>query len=472
MTDFTADDAGNGERLAHHHGHELRYVHGRNRWYVWATARWCEDATGEVDRRAKDTARLIFAEAAEAAERGDDNWAKQLAKHAARSMKHTALRAMVARGGTEPPIPLRPDDFDADPWMLNCASGTVNLRTGALQPHRREDLLTRMAGAEVTSELLASEPYTQCPTFERFLTRILPDPEVRDFLQRLIGHALVGEVSEHVLPVLWGDGANGKSTFIGALQHALGGYAQQAPASLLLAGRHHDGPSPELLRLRGARLVVSSETDASARFDEALVKHLTGGDRLVARMPYGRDYEEWDPSHTVILITNYKPIIRGADAGIWRRILLIPFDEQIPEAERDPSLPDKLATEADGILAWCLQGTRNWQSDGLKPPGRVLAATEVYKTSMDVIGGWITECCVQTPGATGGSTELHRSYQSWCNDNGEKPLSQKRFGPELERRGLSKDRRATGVIFRGIGLRSHLDDVGSAGSAPSSRSFL
>jgi len=452
---FTADDAGNGERLAHHYGDQLRYVHGRNRWYVWAGNRWTEDDTGHVDRCAKHTARAIFAEAAEEADAGRDKLAEQLGKHAARSVKHASLRAMVSRGGTEPPIPVRPHDFDADPWMLNTPGGTVDLRRGKLLPHRREDLLTKLAGGTVTDDLLASEdPYPACPTFERFLQQVLPDDEVRTFLQRLVGQTLVGEVREHVLPVLWGDGANGKSTLVGALHQALGDYCQMAPASLLVATGGHDGPTPELLRLRGARLVVASETDSSARLDEAQVKQLTGGDRLVARMPYGRDFEEWDPTHSVLLVTNHKPVVRGTDTGIWRRLLLIPFDQTIPADQRDADLPAKLAAEADGILAWAIHGARQWHADGLNPPGRVSVATEVYRAEMDVIGAWMADCCVQVHGASAGSTDLHRSYANWCRDNGEGELSQKRFGPELERRGFTKDRDpASGrVVYRGLGL--------------------
>lgn len=451
--EFSADDAGNGERLAWYHGRDLRYVHARGRWYVWRDTHWTEDDTGEVHLRAKDTARSIFNEAARAAEAGDDKRAEMLSKHAAASLRHTGLRNMVTRGGTEPPIPVRPEDFDADPWALNTPTGTVDLRTGALRPHDREDLLTKVTGGQPTPELLADpSPYPGCPTFGAFLERILPDPDVRAFLQRLIGQALIGEVKDHILPIPWGDGANGKSTLIGALTDALGDYVQQAPATLLLAGRTSDGPSPELLRLRGARLVVCSETDQSARLNEALVKQLTGGDRLVARMPYGRDFEEWTPTHTAVMVTNHKPAVRGTDSGIWRRLLLIPFDQTIPEHERDPALPDRLAAEAAGILTWAIHGATAWQRDGLGPPERVSVATELYRAEMDLVGAWLADRTVQVHGATARGSDLYADYREWCSHTGLHPLAANKFGPDLEKRGFEKTRDRRGACYRGLGL--------------------
>ena len=452
---FTMDEGGNGERLAHLHGRDLRYVHDRNRWYVWNHNRWVLDDTGEVDRRAKATARAVR-DVVRALEDADDVGADELKayqRHAAASNRHTGLRNIVTRGQSEPPIPVTPDDFDADPWALNMPGGTVDLRTATVRPHRREDLLTKLTGGTVTPELLNDPtPFAACPAFGRFLTRIIPDADVRAFLQRLVGQALIGEVKEHLLPVAWGEGANGKSTLITALTVALGDYVQAAPTSLLLVGRPNDGPSPEVLRLRGARLVICSETDESARLNEALVKTLTGGDRLVARMPYGREYEEWTPTHTALLVTNHRPIIRGTDNGIWRRLLLIPFDQTIPEAEQDKHLDDTLAAEADGILAWAIAGAIAWQRDGLDPPDRVRAATELYRAEMDVVGAWLAERCVQIDGASARGADLYRDYRDWSAETGQRPMPSNKFGPELERRGFDKTRDRSGMRYRGIGL--------------------
>jgi putative DNA primase/helicase len=264
----------------------------------------------------------------------------------------------------------------------------------------------------------------------------MPDPEDRAFLQRAVGYSLTGEVTEHVLLVVWGTGANGKSVFLRTVQHVFGSYAQQAPVDLFVVKRPGSGgATPEIARLAGARFVAATETEQGARLAEALVKQLTGGDRAVARQLY-QGYVEFDPTHKLWLTTNHKPQVRSTDEAMWRRLRVLPFGVTIPEDERDPDLYAKLITEAPGILRWAVQGLRHWQCDGLGDSPSVRAATEEYRKESDLIGQFIEECCVVGPKHSGTASDLYRAYDIWARNGGLRPWAQQSFGRTLGERGF------------------------------------
>jgi len=419
---YLCNDTGNAERLADRHGANLRYCYPWGRWLVYDGARWRVDDRGAVVRLAKDTARSVFEEAKEAA---SDTSAKELGKWASSSLSESKLRAMISLAQSEPGIPVLPEEMDASPDLLNVLNGTIDLRTGELREHRREDLITKIAPVEYAPEARAQ-------AWVHTLERVLPGPEVRAFFKKLCGYALTGDVSEQLLPVLYGTGANGKSTVLNALLTVLGDYGTQAAPDLLVAKK---GSHPtELADLFGMRFVASIEVEDGSRLAESLVKQLTGGDRVKARR-MRQDFWEFEPTHKVLMACNHKPQVRGTDTAIWRRIKLVPFTETLPPAEQDKRLPDKLRGEAVGILAWAVEGCLEWRREGLQAPEAVREATGAYRAEMDVLGSFLRECCELGPEYNVAAKDLYGAYKFWCEDNGERPETQRRFGSRLTERG-------------------------------------
>jgi putative DNA primase/helicase len=441
---FTLTDLGNAERLVDQHGDDLRYCHPWGKWASWNGTRWKIDDTGEVERRAVETVRSIYAEAEDA---DDSDGRKRIARHAAASESRARIEGMVALARSM--VPVRPEDLDADPLLLNCANGTVDLRTGKLREHRREDLITKLAPVKY-------DPDAQASTFEKVLARILPSEALRRFVQRVIGYAAAGTVLEEILVILYGVGANGKSTLVNILMDALGDYAIQAAPELLLAKR---GSHPtELTDLFGRRFVASIEVDEGRRLAESLVKQLTGRDRIRARR-MREDYWEFSPTHTVFLATNHRPEVRGTDHAMWRRIKLVPFEVAIPEEEQDKQLPAKLRDELPGVLAWIVRGCLDYQREGLGEPEEVKTATQGYRSEMDVLAAFIEDRCVIHPNASAGATPLYRAYKDWCEEAGEDRLTQTKFGRRLKERGFRNEKAQT-VTWYGIGLRDDRPDPG------------
>ena len=459
--EYLCTDTGNAERLADRHGANLRYCYPWGSWLVYDGPRWRVDDRGAVVRLAKDAARSIFEEAKEAA---DDETAKRLGKWASSSLSESKLRSMISLAQSEPGIPVLPEEMDASKDLLNVLNGTIDLRTGELREHRREDLITKLAPVEY-------DPYAEAPTFEAFLERILPSEALRKFVQRAIGYAAAGVVSEEVLVILYGVGANGKSTLVNVVIEALGDYAMQAAPDLLLAKK---GSHPtELADLFGARFVASVETDEDRRFAEGLVKQLTGRDRIKARR-MREDFWEFEPTHTIFLATNHRPEVKGTDHAIWRRLKLVPFAVTIPEAEQDKELPEKLRAELPGTLAWIVEGYLEWQRDGLGEPEEVKAATTSYRADMDILAGFIEDRCVVDPDAWAKFSDLYAGYQDWCDEAGEKAETKRRFGTRLKERGFEPDRGTGNVpIRRGIGLRDdrHPDPEGGSGATRLTESY-
>jgi len=259
-------------------------------------------------------------------------------------------------------------------------------------------------------------------------------PDVIGFIQRAVGYALTGCTSEQVLFFLYGLGANGKTTLIEVLRALLGDYAMQASFATF-AERRGDGPRNDVARLAGARLVAASEAGEGTRFDEGLIKQLTGSDAVTARFLYGEDFE-FHPAFKLVLAANHKPAIRGTDRAIWRRIHLVPFTVTIPEGERDPQLLGKLTAELPGILRWALDGCLAWQRDGLGAPVAVRSATLRYREEMDTIGAFLDEACRLHASGRVRAGALYPRYQAWCERVGERALSQRKLGERLAERGL------------------------------------
>lgn len=448
----TLTDYGNAERFVDEHGRRFRYCGPWGKELVYDETRWIRDETGETERMMKSTVRGIYAEAAGIE---GERERKAVADHAKRSEAAKRIADALRLARSEPGIPIKPEDLDRDPWLLNVSNGTVDLRTGELGGHRPENLITKIVPVEY-------DPGAAAPTWDAFLARVLPSEALRRFLQRVIGYAAAGVVTEEVLVILHGGGANGKSTLINAVMEALGEYAIQAAPDLLMAKK---GAHPtELADLFGARFVASVETDEGRHLAEGLVKQLTGRDPIKARR-MREDFWQFLPTHTPFLSTNHRPEIRGTDHAIWRRIKLVPFEVTIPEREQDKGLADKLRAELPGILAWIVRGCLEWRREGLGEPEEVRAATTSYRAEMDVLSAFIEDRCVVDPGVLARFSDLWAEWQEWCDEAGERAETKRRFGSRLKERGFEPDRGNGNVpIRRGIRLREDRDPDPEGGS--------
>ncbi len=434
-------DLGNAERLVREQGEDLRYCYPWGAWLAWDGRRWARDTTGEVLRRAKATIQAIYHDAAG---EPDDKRRAALVAHARRSEADPRLRAMVHLAESERGMPVQPDDLDVDPMLLGVANGVLDLRGGGLRPHSRDDLLTKLVP-------VAYDPATACPRWRAFLDRVFAgDADVVDFVQRAVGYSLTGDTREQVFFFLYGTGQNGKSTFLETLRALLGDYGQAADFSTFLA-TERDGVRNDLAKLRGARLVTAVEAGEGRRLAEVLVKQVTGGDTITARFLF-REFFDFTPVFKLWLGANHKPVIRGTDHAIWRRVRLIPFTVTIPEAERDRDLKAKLRAELPGILAWAVEGCLRWHRDGLGEPEAVRAATAAYRAEMDVLGDFVAECCVEDSGASVTAAALHAAYTAWAERQGEKPLAPRTFGLRLQERGF-RPRKGTAGRREWVGLR-------------------
>jgi len=425
----------------------IRFNYSSGKWLIYDHRRWRMDDQGAIVGRAKDTASRIYDEL-KAAD-GDDARQKELFKWARQSQSRERIAAMIELA--KPDVPVGLDDLDANRWLLNCQNGTVDLRTGMLLPHSRADYCTKICRAKY-------DPFAQAPIFGKFLARIFrTHPALIPFVQKALGYSLTGEISEQALFFLYGKGANGKTTLLDAVQWVMADYAGKADPDLLTYSDYPTHPT-NVADLRGRRLAVVSETNEGRRVDEARLKDLTGERKLKARY-MRQDLFEFDPTHKIWMYSNHLPLMRGTDMGLWRRIKLIPFVETIGDDEKDKALPDKLRAEADGILAWLVQGCLDWQRDGLGMPDEVAHATDGYRREMDSIGLFLESCCIFGLKLTAGSSELYSAYSKWCDESGERPLSQKRLGLALREKGLQPDRDsyARRAIWWGIGLLKSRD---------------
>jgi putative DNA primase/helicase len=444
---FRATDVGNAGRLVASAQGRIRYVRAWQKWMVYSRGQWIID-TGEtlITELAKRVAKGMLARAAKLdhPEQRGEMW-----KHALRCEKGAAIASMIRLARGVPEVLVEHDQLDRHPHLLNVANGTINLRTGELQPHNPDDLLTMQAPVTYNGQATA-------PLFERCLERWQPDPQIRAYLQRAVGSGITGHPVE-ALFVNVGQGGNGKSKFFGTLETVLGPFHVIPHKSLLVAQRHEQHPT-HVASLFGARILVSAETRNGDQLDEEMIKNLTGGDQLRARR---MREDEWSfaPTHSMFLHTNHEPQIKGADEGVWRRVRLIPWNVTIPKAERDEHLSRKLAEEASGILNWLVDGAVQWYATGLDEPEAVLVATEGYRERSDVIARFIADACITGPHFTARAQELYEKWSHWCRENGEALENQKMFAKAMERHGHTKRETKRGRVYIGIGIQADDDQA-------------
>ena len=446
---YTQDDTGNALRFADAYGERVRYSHTDKCWFVWNGACWQRDETDIVKRLADA---LLDGMEKELFGLHDEDTVKAFKAHLRRSRSSRGKEAMLKEAQHLDGIPVTPNMFDRHKGLLNVANGTVRLRTGEVQEHRREDYLTRIAPVEYSAG-------TACPMWEKFIGEITGgDAQLAHYLQVMVGYMLSGSTQEQCVFFLYGDGANGKSTFLDTLAAMLGDYAMNAQAETLMEkNRSQGGARSDIARLKGARLVTTSETDEGVFLNESLIKQLTGGDAITARFLYGKEFE-FRPEFKIVMATNHKPRIRGTDTGIWRRIRLVPFTQAIPEEKQDKRLPEKLLAELPGILNWALEGCRQWveasksSRSGLPECKAVRTATQEYRTEQDRLTVFLDDCTYPSAGQTLQAAVFYRIYRAWAQDNGERfPVSSQRFGREMKKHFAARTTRAN-TEYLDIGL--------------------
>jgi putative DNA primase/helicase len=423
-------------RLAASYANKLKYVNGIG-WHYYDATRWAYDDCGRAPRAVLAVLQTALGESV------GDGIDKSLRKDVAKCESATGVRGVLEIASALPEFAVTVRDLDADSYQVNTATGTVDLRTAdAPTPHRPGDLISKVTRA-------AYDPYPMGSTWARFLNEVLPDEEVLAYLQRLVGVALIGRVVEHVLAILIGVGANGKSTFVKAVCWALGDYASTAEPDLMMQrqGAHPTGETD----LLGKRLIVVNESENGRKLDPAKMKRLTGGDTIRARR-MRQDFFEFEPSHTTLLVTNHLPMVAGDDPAIWRRLRVIPFDVEIPPEDRDPHLDEALQLEADVILAWALHGLRDYRRrGGLDEPAAVLVATGDYQKASDAVARFVLECCTTTSEVQQvGARALFVEWDRWRTLDGAEQISEKAFGQSMDRLGHPARKFKSGGMRQGI----------------------
>ncbi|OSZ74611.1 phage/plasmid primase, P4 family [Hydrogenophaga sp. IBVHS1] len=413
------NDTGNAMRFGVRHVGEVIYVPNRG-WYVWDGLRWRRDGMGKVMELAKQVARDIFKEADVV---NDDGLQKRVRQHATSSLKAANLEAALKLARSLPELVVDVDQLDSHDMFLGVANGVIDLRTGKLQEAQRDQLITRHS-------LVVFDAKATCPQFLAFLDQVTGgDKTLMHYLQRVVGYALTGLTEEQCLFFLYGGGANGKSVFLNVVKEVLGSdLACQTPSETLMVKK--SGGTNDIARLQNVRAVIANEVEDGNLLAEALVKQMTGGERLSARFHY-QEFFEYMPKFKLFVAGNHKPVIRGRDDGIWRRVRLIPFTVTIPKAQQDAQLQIKLRAELPGILNWAIKGCIAWQKKGLSEPKIISDAVDAYREEMDVIGAWQKDCCTVGPLLETKASEAYQSYKHWCERNGYRPMANGNFGRDL-----------------------------------------
>lgn len=449
--EFSRTEVGNAERLIARHGQDLRYWRSKDKWLIWNGRRWKIDDDGAITRKAVETVKAMYTEAPDIPSEHDR---KKFINHVTRSESKRQLKAMIELAQSLEGITVKDEELDQHPFLLNVLNGTIDLKSGELLPHRRKDLMTKIIP-------IAFDPNATSLRFIDFLRDVTEfNLELMKFIQRAIGYSLTGVTSERAVFVLHGTGANGKSILLKTVEMLLGDYAARTPTETLMR-RGNRGARNDLARLLGCRFTYSSEGDVGDAFSEALIKELTGGDRIAVRHLY-KEYFEFQPEFKIWLATNHKPSISGTDDAIWDRIKLVPFTVTIPPQDRipEPELMNRFRDELPGILNFAVKGCLAWQKSGLGTPAVVTRATNAYRNEMDTLSAFLDECCVEAEAARVGSQDLHNHYRQWCIDCGEESLSANKFAARLSERGFKK-KKSNRMTWFGLGLRAD-DDLGES----------
>lgn len=430
---FRLTELGNAERIAHEYGHIIKFVHEIG-WMIWDGKRWKVDNKREIERICNKVLRSMYKSEDEA----EQKWARMCER---RNIRMNSIKDLM------PIVPGERTEFDRHKYLFNVENGIINLKDGKLQQHDRELRLSKI------SNVIFDET-AECPVWLQFLDQIFKgDAELIDYMQRLIGYSLTGDISEQSMYFLVGGGSNGKSTFVNTIKNLMGDYGLQTKSDTFIK-KKDQGANNDIARLASARFVSAVESEEGEKLQESLVKTITGGEPILARF-LRQEFFEFIPEFKVFFTTNHKPIIGGVDEGIWRRVKIIPFTLNLKPHERDKKLEEKLSLEMSGILNWALEGCLKWQQSGLKEPKVVLDATGNYKAEMDILAPFLEERCYtdepKNENVRIEAKELYKVYGDWCYQSGERQIGNRSFYRMLETKGFGKT--------KGTGNKSFLTGI-------------
>lgn len=451
LDDSTLTDTGLARRLALKGAGVIAYQEDQGRWLGYNGKHWQAD-NGSM---AAEVQKAI----------GDDLWhewvdapperrgRRDIHKFLCAAASNRTIRGAIALAQSEPALKTTSEQFDAQHHLFNVANGTLDLDAIRLMPHKASDRITHLSNIEF-------DPNACCPQWRQFVSDVMGgDEHLVRFLQKSAGILLTGDVSEQKLWMHYGDGANGKSTFLKTLETVLSTYAATAAPDMLVHkhNRSRDAENQYAI-LEGKRFLAAIEQDEGVRLSEATIKQLTGGDTVTARHLYGRPFTI-QPTWKIHMAVNHKPVVKGNDNGIWRRVMVIPWEEQFTGSRADRNLSKKLLAELPGILNWCVAGYAQWKAEGLQPPEKVLLATTAYQHESDTVRQWISEDCTSSPDLFSESRCLYQWYCRWCELGNERPVSHKMFGQQLDRLGYRSERPSSGpyrkkTIRHGLTLRT------------------
>ena len=421
-------------------GSKIRYCLMWNKFLIWNGTCWEIDKKGKVEEDCVDFVHHMY--------RGlrvitDLQLQKDFEKHLIKSESFRRIQALVGLLKMSKDIKVSDDELDTDNYLFNVSGITLNLKNGKGFPPEPTNLITKR------SKFIYDKD-AKCPTWDMFLLQIFnKDTDLIRFVQKAMGYSLSGDVREQCLFILWGTGANGKSTFLNVLQELFGDYACTTGTETFM--KKTSEQSNDLARLKGIRLVTTTEVEQGKALSESLIKQITGGDEITARFLYG-EYFSFKPTFKIFMATNHKPKIRGADNGIWRRIKMIPFTVTIPAEQRDKTLTEKLIAENSGILNWLIQGYALWRKEGLNEPEAIRDANEEYRMDMDAVGTFVNDCFDLDASMRWRlpNQMLYQTYIKWCNANNERVMSQKWLTMRMSEKGFKRMVSNNGRIWLGL----------------------
>jgi putative DNA primase/helicase len=450
---YADTEVGNRDRFLERNRGKCLYVPEEKCWTIWDGKRWKKTNIAPIMKLADETAKSIFIEAKECS---NAEGMRRLSRWAVRSQSLEKLNKMISAAMTWPEMTASCSEFDQDPDLLNCLNGVVHLPSGELIGHHPSQRLMKLAPVEY-------KPYAKCPNFDGFIKQIfMHDVELLSWMQMALGYQLTGHVTEQVFFSAYGTGANGKSTLYETIISTLGDYAGTMQFETLLAGDKSNTRVLEAVgKLRGKRMIAASEVDSSKRLSEALIKQLTGGDTLTGTK-LNNDSYEFLPTHKINLLANHMPYTKDASYGMERRIKIIPFQRKFSNEERDITLPNKLQSEREGILAWLIRGSKRWynavESNNGNPAlascHAVDEATQNYINDNDTFGAFLVACTDKDANAMANASDLYTAYQDWSRENGEQyQMGTAIFSSRLQERGYKKKRTNRGYVYEGLSLK-------------------
>lgn len=450
---YDMTDTGNAQRLFDRFGNIIKYSYNRKKWLYWDGKMWRLDEGAEIKKLADEICEDIKREAIM---EEDEKTQVEMLKWASKTASSKGKENMIKECQHLEGVPASPDDFDSYTDYINCQNGIVNLRNGELLPHDSNFMMSKITLCEYDTSDKKPELWL------KFLDDVTNhDKELQEYIQKCVGYSLSGSTREQCAYFLYGLGNNGKSTFLDVIADMLGGYAANTqPETIMMKKWGSEGANSDIARLKSSRFVTSEEPTEGVRLNEGLLKQLTGGSKVTCRFLYGDEFE-YMPEFKIWIATNHKPVVRGTDIGIWRRIKLIPFEVNIPKEKVDKLLKYRLRKELPQIMHWAVQGCLKWQKEGIQEPKCVQEAVKEYKHEMDLLAGFLEQCVIIDYDSDEKimATDLFKVYSKWAKENNEYEMTSKKFFREVGKKLPDKGRNSRGVFYTNIKLTDYAKDM-------------